>query len=146
MKIAIGCDHTAIGLKNHLMEHLAGRGIEVIDTGAYSEERTHYPIYAKEVAQMLQNNQVDLGVLVCGTGIGMSIAANKFDGIRACACSDTFSARASRGHNDSNILCMGQRVVGYSLGADILDAWLDAEYEGGRHQMRVDMIADFEKI
>lgn len=146
MKIAIGCDHTATGLKNHLIDHLDSKGIEVVDVGTKSNERTHYPIYAKKVAEIVQTKEVNLGILVCGTGVGMSIAANKFDGIRACVCSDTFSARASRGHNDSNVLCMGQRVVGYSLGADILDAWLNSEYEGGRHQTRVDMIAEFEKL
>jgi len=144
MKLAIGSDHTAVDLKAVIVEHLESQGIDVIDVGPFSKERTHYPIYADKVCRLIQNDEVSQGVLICGTGIGMSIAANKHKGIRAVACSDTFSARASKNHNDSQIVCFGSRVVGPELAKDIVDAFLNARYEGGRHQIRIDMMSDLE--
>ncbi len=144
MTYSIGCDHTAIDLKNHVKAHLERRGITVIDQGTFSDERTDYPLYAKKVAEDVQSSTADKGILICGTGIGMSMAANKFNGIRAAAVSDTFSAKASREHNNANILCFGARVVGPGLATMMTDAFIDADYEGGRHQKRVDLIQSYE--
>ncbi|MBI9010309.1 MAG: ribose 5-phosphate isomerase B [Tenericutes bacterium] len=144
MKIAIGCDHVAVELKNDVIQHLKKRDFEVIDCGTYTEERTNYPEFAHKVCEKIQNNEVKYGVLICGTGIGMSIAANKHSGIRAVACSDTFSAKASKQHNDSNVLCFGARVVGKELAFDIVDSFLNAEYQGGRHQIRIDMLNELD--
>ncbi len=144
MKIAIANDHVAIDLKNIIKEYLESKGHEVIDHGTNSEERTDYPIYGKAVAEAVANNDVDKGILICGTGVGISLAANKVKGIRAVVCSDTFSAKLSKEHNNTNILSMGSRVVGSELAKMIVDAWMDAEFEGGRHQRRVEMIADIE--
>jgi ribose 5-phosphate isomerase B len=144
MKLAIGCDHVAVELKKIMIDHFEENGHEVIDVGTNSTERTHYPIYANLVCNLVQKKEVDKGILICGTGIGMSIAANKHRGIRAVACSDTFSAKASREHNDTNVLCFGSRVVGQGLACDIADTFLGAEFEGGRHQIRVDMLNDIE--
>jgi len=138
-KIIIGSDHGGYKLKKVIVEHLIQQGYECNDCGCYSEESCDYPLIARQVAQ----NVVESGlkaILVCGTGIGMSISANKIKGIRASVCSDTYSARLTRLHNDSNILCIGERVVGTGLALDIVDAWLNAEFEGGRHKRRVDMI------
>ena len=140
MKLAIGSDHTAVDLKELVIQHLQEKGIEVVDCGPTSKERTHYPIYADKVCQKIQRHEVEQGILICGTGVGMSIAANKHPGIRACVCSDTFSARASKQHNDSQIICFGARVVGPELAFDIVDSFLNASYEGGRHQTRVEML------
>jgi len=144
MTYSIGCDHTAIDLKNHVKAHLERRGITVIDQGTFSDERTDYPLYAKKVAEDVQSSTADKGILICGTGIGMSMAANKFNGIRAAAVSDAFSAKASREHNNANILCFGARVVGPGLATMMTDAFIDADYEGGRHQKRVDLIQSYE--
>ncbi len=144
MTYSIGCDHTAVELKNVVKEHLESLGIKVVDRGTFSEERTDYPLYAKEVSEDVQSGASDKGVLICGTGIGMSMAANKFDGIRAAAVSEPFSAQASREHNDANVLCFGARVVGPGLAKMIVDAFVEASYEGGRHQKRVDLIKSYE--
>ncbi len=144
MTYSIGCDHTAVALKETVKAHLESRGVTVIDHGTHSSERTDYPLFAKDVATSIQSGQAERGILICGTGIGMSIAANKFDGIRAAAVSEPFSAQASREHNDANVLCFGARVVGPSLANMIVDAFLDASYEGGRHQKRVDLIQSYE--
>ena len=144
MKIAIGCDHAALTLKNEVIEHLKKNNYDVTDVGTFTEESTHYPIYASKVSAMVQNKEADFGILICGTGVGMGIAANKHKDIRAVVCSDTFSARASKQHNDSNILCFGARVVGSELAFDIVDSFLNAEYQGGRHQIRVDMLNNIE--
>jgi ribose 5-phosphate isomerase B len=144
MKIAIGSDHTAVELKSQVIEHLIDSGHEVFDMGPNTTERTHYPIYADLVCKEIQSNKVDRGVLICGTGVGMSIAANKHIGIRAVVCSDTFSARASKAHNDTQIICFGARVVGPELAFDIVDSFLSATYEGGRHQLRVDMLNELD--
>ena len=145
MKIAIGADHTAVGLKSIIKDHLSSLGHEVEDVGPYSEESTDYPLFAEKVSKRVQSGEADKGILICGTGIGMSIAANKFDGIRAAAVSEPFSARATREHNDANIVCFGSRVVGSELAKMIVDTFLGADYEGGRHQNRIDQIKSFEK-
>jgi len=137
MRIAIGSDHAGFHLKASVKVHLAERGIEVVDLGTHAAERCDYPDQAASVASAVARGEAALGVLVCGTGVGMSMAANKFAGVRAAVVSDTFSARATRQHNDCNVLCIGERVVGGGLALDIVDAWLDASFEGGRHAGRV---------
>ena len=144
-KIVIGCDHGGFELKNEIIAHLEKRGIEVTDVGTYSTASCNYPDYARAVCRKIQSGEFERGILVCGTGIGISIAANKHNGIRAACCSDTFSARMTRMHNDANVLCMGGRVVGPGLACDMVDLFVDTEFEGGRHQARVDMLADIEK-
>ena len=139
-KIAIGSDHGGFKYKKIITDYLTSKNIEVIDVGTYSEESCDYPLMAKEVAKKVTSSEVQRGILICGTGIGMSIAANKVRGIRAALCGDTFSAKATRAHNDSNILCLGQRVIGEGLALDIVDIWLKTEFEGGRHKKRVDII------
>ena len=143
-KITIGCDHAGYELKLKVVEHLKSRGIEVIDVGTDSSESCDYPTFAHAVCKNVQDGVTELGILICGTGIGMSMAANKHRGIRAAACSDTFSARLTRVHNDANVLCFGERVVGMGLALDLVDAFVDAEFEGGKHQRRVDMITQIE--
>ncbi|WP_213990184.1 ribose 5-phosphate isomerase B [Sodalis sp. dw_96] len=145
MKIAIGCDHVGWLLKPEIIGHLESKGISVIDKGTYSSERTDYPLYAKLVADAVVNHEADLGILICGSGIGISIAANKVAGIRAVACSEPYSAKLSRQHNNTNILAFGSRVVGGELAKMIVDAWLSAEFEGGRHQRRVELIRKLEQ-
>ena len=145
MKIAIASDHGGLEYKNKIKKHLITKGYDIIDEGTNSNESCDYPDYAKKVGSLVVSGQVEKGILVCGTGIGMSIAANKIKGIRAALCSDTFSAHATREHNDSNILCLGQRVIGESLALDIVDTWLNAEFQGGRHQNRIDKICELEK-
>ena len=145
-KLSIGADHTAIELKADVIKHLHARGIEVIDEGTNSKDRTDYPSYASKVAKRIQSGDVDQGILICGTGLGMSIAANKHQGIRAAAVSEVYSAQMSKTHNNANILCFGARVVTPEIAAQLVDAWLDAQYEGDRHQKRLDMIAGFEQV
>jgi len=140
MKIAIGSDHAGFSLKEAIKEHLETRGIEYKDFGSYSPESCDYPDIAKEVAIALKNGEFEFGILICGTGIGISIAANKVKGIRAALCHDTFSAKAARAHNNANILAMGARVIGEGLACEIVDAFLSSTFEGGRHQRRVDKI------
>ncbi len=140
MKIAIACDHGGLELKTALVEKLQSWSHEVVDRGVNGPESVDYPDYALDVARRVASGEVDLGVLVCGTGIGMSIAANKVPGIRAALAGDEFSARMARQHNNANVLCLGNRVLGLGTGAGILEAWLKAEYEGGRHQRRLDKI------
>ena len=144
MKIAIGCDHGGFHLKEKIKEYLLAREIEVKDKGTYSEERVDFPLYAEKVAEAVAGKEADLGILCCGTGIGMSIAANKVKGIRAAVVGDCFSAKATREHNDSNILCLGERVTEESLALKILDEWLNAEFEGDRHIERLKQLADIE--
>ena len=143
-KITVGCDHAGFGLKNIVLAHLEERGFEVLDVGTHSTDSCDYPQIAHELCKNIQNGTTELGILICGTGIGMSMAANKHRGIRAAACSDTFSARLTRVHNDANVLCFGERVVGMGLALDLVDAFVDAEFEGGKHQRRVDMITQIE--
>ncbi|CAM3875392.1 ribose 5-phosphate isomerase B [Serratia silvae] len=144
MKIAIGCDHVGIILKPTIIEHLEAKGITVIDKGAHGEQRTDYPLYAKAVADAVVSQEADLGILICGSGIGISIAANKVNGIRAVVCSEPYSAKLSRQHNNTNILAFGSRVIGAELAKMIVDEWLNAQFEGDRHQKRVEMIAALE--
>ena len=144
MKIAIGCDHGGINLKNYIEKYLESKGLEYKDMGTYTTDSCNYPDYAAKVAYAVADREADLGILVCGTGIGMSIAANKVKGIRAAAVSDCFTAQATREHNDSNIICLGERIVGPGLAMRIVDTWLEASFQGGRHQVRVDMISELE--
>lgn len=145
MKLVIGSDHVGLELKLALIEHLEELGHEVKDVGPYDEERTDYPIYAKRVAEAVANGEYDRGLLICGTGVGISIAANKVNGIRAVVCSEPYSAKLSREHNNTNILAMGSRVVGVELAKMILEEWLHASYQAGRHAARVEMIQQIEK-
>ena len=145
IKIAIGNDHTAIQLKTIIKAHLENRGFVVLDVGTNSKESFDYPIAGFNVAKLVAGGGADCGILICGTGVGISLAANKVNGIRACVCSEAFSAKLSKQHNDANILCFGARVVGDEVAKMIVDAWLDAEFEGGRHGRRVDMIMQIEK-
>ena len=138
-KIIIGSDHGGFKLKNEIIKHLKGQGYEISDKGCYTEESCDYPVVAKSVAEAVLS-EGNKGILVCGTGIGMSIAANRYKGIRASHCTDTFTARMTRAHNDSNILCLGERTTGTGLALDITDIWLKTGFEGGRHQKRIDMI------
>lgn len=144
-KIVIGCDHAALDLKAKVISHLEDNGISVLDMGTYTKESCNYPDYASAVCEKIQAGEFELGILICGTGIGMSMAANKHNGIRAACCSDTFSARATRQHNNANVLCFGERVVGLGLALEIVDAFVNEEYLGGRHEARVQMLADIEK-
>lgn len=143
-KITIGCDHAAYDLKCKVIEHLKERGVEVIDVGTNSTDSCDYPVFAHAVCKNVQEGVTELGILICGTGIGMSMAANKHRGIRAAACSDTFSARLTRAHNNANVLCFGERVVGMGLAFDLVDNFIDTDFEGGKHQRRVDMVTDIE--
>lgn len=146
MKIALACDHGGYDLKMAIIAHLEKRGIEVMDLGTNNAtDSVNYPEYGEAAALKVANGEADCGILVCGTGIGISLAANKVPGIRCAVVSDTFSARMTKAHNNANMLAMGGRVVGPGLALDIVDAYLDTEFEGGRHQTRVDMLMDIEK-
>ena len=144
MKIAIGCDHGGLEHKNAIAEHLRERGFEVEDFGIYELKSVDYPEIALKVAKSVAEKQNELGILVCGTGIGMSLVANKVKGIRAAAVSEHFSAKYTRLHNNSNILCLGGRVIGVGTALELADIFVDTAFEGGRHQRRVDMISAIE--
>lgn len=144
MKLAIGCDHGGIDLKIEILKHLEERGIEVVDFGIKEYQSVNYPEIALPLAKAVSSGECERGILVCGTGIGMSIAANKVKGIRAAVCSDHFSAKYTRLHNDANILCLGGRVIGPGVANEMVDLFIDTAYEGGRHATRVQMIADIE--
>ena len=146
-KIYIGADSAGYTLKEEIKAHLSELGYEVSDCGCDSTASCHYPEFASKVSKSVQAElDTSFGILVCGTGIGMSMCANKHKGIRAAVCSDTYSAKMTRCHNDANVLCIGARVIGSCLALDIVDAFLSAEYEGGRHAIRVGMMADIEKL
>lgn len=145
MKIAIGSDHIGYPMKLHIIQYLQEKGYEILDCGTDSTERCDYPVYGQRVALKVVNKDVDFGILICGTGVGISLAANKVDGIRAVLCSEPYSAALSRNHNNTNVLAFGARVVGEAVAEQIVDAFLEAQYEGGRHQKRVDMLAEIEK-
>ncbi len=145
MKLAIGNDHTAVDLKNTIVEHLTQRGIEVINVGTDTTDSFDYPLSGLRVGRLVASGEADGGVLICGTGVGISLAANKVSGIRACVCSEPYSAAMSKRHNNANIIAFGARVVGDEMAKLIVDSWLDAEYEGGRHQRRVDLITEIEQ-
>ncbi|MBQ4510919.1 MAG: ribose 5-phosphate isomerase B [Clostridia bacterium] len=142
--IAIASDHAALDLKAEIKNHLEAQGFSVTDYGTYTKDSCNYPDYAEKVCNAITEGKQDLGILVCGTGIGMSMAANKCKGIRAACCTDTFSARFTRLHNDANVLCMGARVIGAGLACDIADIFINTDFEGGRHQTRVDMVMALE--
>lgn len=144
MKIAIGCDHGGLEHKDAIKEHLEKRGFEVIDSGIYEQMSVDYPDIAEKVCANITSGECERGILVCGTGIGMSIAANKIKGIRAAACSEHFSAKYTRLHNDSNILCLGGRVVGVGTAIELCDLFVDTQFEGGRHANRVAKITNIE--
>ncbi len=143
--IALGSDHAGYNLKLAIIEHLKEKGIECEDLGCYGSERVDYPVYGQKVAEAVAAGQYQYGIICCGTGIGISLAANKVPGIRCAVCSDTYSAKYTRLHNDANMLAMGERVVGQGLACEIVDAFLSAEFEGGRHAKRVDLIREIEK-
>lgn len=145
MKLAIGSDHVGIELKPTIIEYLNELGHEVVDFGPNSTERTDYPVYGKKVAEEVAAGNFDSGILICGTGVGISISANKVQGIRAVVCSEPYSARLSKEHNNTNILAFGSRVIGSELAKMIVHEWLNAEFEGGRHGKRIEMIAKIEK-
>lgn len=145
MKIVIGNDHVALEMKLQIKEYLEQKGIEVIDVGTDSPERCDYPVYGEKAAKMVVSGEADCGILICGTGIGISLSANKINGIRACVCSEPYSARLSKQHNNTNILAFGARVIGIELAKMIVDEWLNASFEGGRHQRRIDMLNEIEK-
>ena len=140
MRIAIGCDHAGLPLKRALLPSLEARATQVRDVGTHDEASCDYPDYAHELARLVAEGEVDLGVLICGSGVGMSIAANRHAGVRAVVCSEPYSAAMARKHNDANVLCMGARVVGPGLAEGILEAFLSASFEGGRHARRVGKI------
>ena len=143
--IALGCDHGGYELLQKIKAHLDELGIQYRDFGTYSTESCDYPEFAEKAARAVVSGECERGVLVCGTGIGMSIAANKIDGIRAARCTDCFSAEMTRRHNDANILCLGERVTGPGLALMITDIFLNTEFEGGRHQRRIDAVTALER-
>ena len=144
MKIAIGNDHTALEMKEAVKVHLEEKGYEVLDLGTNSTDSCDYPVYGEKVGRAVADGEADLGIAICGTGVGISLAANKVKGVRACVCSEPYTAKLSRMHNDSNVLAFGARVIGVELAKMIVDEWLNASFEGGRHQRRVDMLMDIE--
>ncbi|MBQ3310703.1 ribose 5-phosphate isomerase B [bacterium] len=139
-KIAIGSDHGGLNLKKSIKSYLESKGYEVQDFGTHTSESCDYPVYAKAVAKSVAKGDNDKGILVCGSGIGVSIAANKVKGIRAALCHESCSAKLSRMHNNANVLCLGERITGEVLAYDIVDAWLNTKFESGRHQKRIDML------
>ncbi|SCI37292.1 MULTISPECIES: ribose 5-phosphate isomerase B [unclassified Romboutsia] len=146
MKIGLGCDHGGYNLKIEIKNHLESKGIECIDYGTNNDtESVDYPFYGEEVANAVVNKDVDYGIVCCGTGIGISLAANKVPGIRCAVVSDVFSAKMSKAHNNANMLSLGERVLGRGLAIEIVDAWINTEFEGDRHSRRVDMINKIEE-
>ena len=145
--IYIGADSAGYALKCEVIPYLSAKGYEVIDCGTDSDASCHYPLFANAVCEKVKADlDGSFGILICGTGIGMSMCANKHKGIRAALCSDTYSAKMTRQHNDANVLCMGARVIGSCLAIDIVDSFLQHDFEGGRHATRVDMMMDIEKM
>lgn len=142
--IVLGADHGGFELKNIIKAHLESKGYTTIDVGTNAPDSCNYPVFASRLCQKIQNGEAELGILVCGTGIGMSMAANKHKGIRAACCSDTFSARLTRLHNNANVLCLGARVLGQGLALDLVDNFVNAEFEGDRHIKRLSLIEDIE--
>jgi ribose 5-phosphate isomerase B len=144
MKLAIGSDHVGFELKAHLIQYLTQKGHTVIDYGPESDAKTDYPIYGRRVADSIVKGECQQGILICGTGVGISIAANKVKGIRAVVCSEPYSAKLSKMHNNANIVAFGARVIGPAMAEMIVDEFLAAKYEGGRHDKRVQMLTDIE--
>lgn len=145
MKIAIGCDHAGINLKPVLIKYLEAKGYEFYDFGTYTKDSCNYAEYGAKVAEAVASGEYDRGILICGTGIGMSIVANKVPGIRCAHCHDSFSARATRMHNDANVIAFGERCIGAGIMLDIVEAFLTTEFEGGRHLARIAKITEVEK-
>ncbi len=145
MKLGIGNDHAAYNLKLEIKKYLEEKGHEVVDYGCHSTERANYPEFGEAVGRAVASGEVEGGVLICGTGIGISMAANKVNGVRAAVVSEPVSARLTKEHNNANIIAFGERIVGVELAKGIVDAWLNAEFQGGRHAERVDMLMDIEK-
>ncbi|RMH80515.1 MAG: ribose 5-phosphate isomerase B [Acidobacteria bacterium] len=144
MTVAIGSDHAGFPLKEKIKEFLLSKGYAVLDFGTTSTESTDYPFFARDVCLAVQRGEAQKGILVCGTGIGMSITANKFRGIRAALCLNEYMAKMSRKHNDANVLCLGDRIVGDDLALAIVDVWLSTDFEGGRHEKRINLIREIE--
>ena len=144
MKIAIGNDHAALELKNHIVDYLVREGPEVVNFGTHTPASTDYPIYGARVAHAMANGECERGVVICGTGIGISISANKVKGIRCALCSEPVSAKLTRQHNDANVLAMGARIIGPAMAEEIVHTFLTTEFEGGRHSRRVDLITKLE--
>lgn len=150
MKIGFGCDHAAVDLKNEMVEYMTEKGFECVDYGTDYDEhgeiiKCDYPLKGRQVGEAVASKEVDYGVLICGTGIGISMSANKVPGVRAAVCSEPYSAKLTKQHNDANIIAFGARVVGSELAKMILDEFFGAEFEGGRHKRRVDLITEIEK-
>ena len=144
MKITIGADHGGYLLKNLIVDHLKNNGHEVQDCGTHTSDSVDYPNFAKEVTSSITSETAELGILVCGSGIGMSMAANKVNGIRAALCFNAYMGRMTRAHNNANVLCLGERVLGSGTALDIVDAFVNTQFEGGRHQRRVDLVTELE--
>ena len=144
MKIGIGNDHTALDMRKQIVDFLVENGHEVVSNGTDTTESCDYPIIGEKVANAVVAGEVDCGILICGTGLGMSLAANKVNGIRACVCSEPYTAKLSKQHNNTNILAFGARVIGIEMAKMIVSEWLNATFEGGRHQRRVDLIMDIQ--
>ena len=144
--ILIGNDHGGYDLAQHVLKHLAEKGIPVEHVGSYSGEIVRYPHYAAKVASAVSRGEIERGILICSTGIGMSIIANRFKGVRASLCTSTYMGKMTRAHNDSNLLCLGGRVTGYLEALDILEAWLTTPYDGGRHDISLGLIKDAESV
>ena len=144
MKIVIGNDHAAVEMKNEIKAYLESKGIEVLNVGTDTSDSVNYPEYGEKVGRAVVGGEADRGIAICGTGVGISIACNKVRGVRAVCCSEPYSAKLSRMHNDSNVLCFGARVIGPELAKMIVDEWIATEFEGGRHKKRVDMISAIE--
>lgn len=145
MKIGIGNDHAAVDMKFEIVKYLEESGYEVVNFGTDTNDSCDYPVYGEKVARAVANGEADRGILICGTGVGISLAANKVKGIRAAVCSESVTARFSRLHNDANILAFGARIVGAETAKDMVNVWLNTEFEGGRHQRRVDLIMKIEE-
>ena len=145
MKLAIGNDHSAVEMKQEIVQFLKDKGVEVVNVGTDTTDRFDYPVAGYRVAKLVASGEVDGGVLICGTGVGISLAANKVKGIRACVCSEPYTARLSKQHNNSNIIAFGARVVGPELAKMIVEEWMNAEFLGGRHSDRVALITEIEQ-
>ncbi|WP_457641081.1 ribose 5-phosphate isomerase B [Persephonella sp.] len=146
MKVAIGSDHAGFDFKEMIKEHLQNKGYEVIDKGTHSRESVDYPLFGEAVAKSVVNGEADRGIVICGTGIGISISANKIKGVRAALCTNEYMARMARKHNDANVLALGARVLGIDLAISIVDTFFSTEFEGGRHERRVHLIHNIEEI
>ena len=144
MKLVIGNDHSSVDMKKEIMEYLQEKGIEMIDVGTNSTDSFNYPISGYRVGKMVAEGKVDGGIAICGTGVGISLACNKVDGVRACCCSEPYSAEMSKRHNNANVICFGARVIGIETAKQIVDAWINAKFEGGRHETRVNMIMEIQ--